>query len=972
MSKVLLQLIICSILIISGLQAQSFQGPALGSSKGGVTQTTDFFPKTIALGQPKEFFIGNEETEYKDTPEYFNFAKPSPPEGSNYYIDKTALNKSLSASGGPILFNSFNGINMTNSIPPDPNLAAGPNHIIATVNTAFSIWDKSGNKLKTIDGSVWVKQIIPLAGTIICDPKITYDHFNNRWIMVWLTENTTLLTSYWTISVSKDSSALGTWYSWATPCNFNGPDSTNNLGDYEGVGFDKDCIYLTGNQFDITSGHYQYSKIRIIPKAQLYANTAGPITWWDFWNITIPGSSSSANTLRPTYVWGAPDAYYLIQANGAGANFLSLYKITTPVIAPVLTGVRVPCTNYGAAGNADQLGGSFLGSTEMLIETGGSAIKNEAKYRDGYLWATHIVRNPVDPLYTSIHYVKIDVNTNTTVEDVVFGGAGTSYFYPAIVVDQNHNMAITFSRSGDNEYVGSYYTFKLSTDPPGLSSSALLQSGKGNYVLDYSGGRNRWGDYSGICIDPADPNNLWMISEFASGKNIWATYIGGLRLVPYSGLKLTSNVNSIDFGNVELGKSSNVYTAMLKNYGTTDINITSISVQKGPFSNTDNLSFPIKLSSYDSLVLHYTYTPTQLGNVQDTFIVTNNDPNFSRISVTGKGYKIDAANPSTFYASSGTNNTGNILTINPSTGAGSNIGASLYPAMTGIAVNPKTKVIYGISTYTDSTEFVRINASAGDAYNLFTAPVGTMAGIAFDTSGTLYAAYRNGLIYSVNLGSKTMVQVCSTKVKLGSITFDSKTNELWGSPYITLGANKDMLFKINTATGDTANVGKTGFNILTNCMSFDEQGNLFGATGTAAASNNYISINKTTGAGTIVGSIGLNNITGMSYSSQGPSAVNSETVLPLAYSLMQNYPNPFNPSTTIEYSIPKASNVKITIYNILGEVMELLDNSFHQAGNYKVTWNPGKIASGVYFYELKAVSSSGDDFSQMKKMIMLK
>jgi hypothetical protein len=967
MNKIYLLIIICILLTISLAHAQTYQGPLQGGLSTGVIQTTDFFPKTSGLIQPKEFQIGNEEAEYKEAPEYYNFPTPTPKEGSNYYSDKSISYKKLSASGAPILFKTFNGINMTNSIPPDPNLAAGPTHIVATVNTTFNVWDKSGNLIKSIDGSAWVRQIAADAGGTICDPKIVYDHFDNRWIMVWLTINTPALKSYWTVSVSKDSSALGTWYSWATPCNLNGTDSTNYYGDYEGVGFDKDCIYISGNNFDITTGNYGYSKLRIIPKAQLYANTAGAITWWDIWNISVPGSGTSAFCIRPAYIWGIPDAYYLVQANTNGSNFLSLYKITNPVTAPVLTGAKIPCTNYSPAPNVNQLGGSTL-----LIETGGSRVQSEPKYRDGYLWTVHTVRNPLDPNYTSLHYTIIDVNTNTAFEDAVFGAVGSNYMYPDVIVDKSDNMALTFSRSGDNEYIGSFYTAKLLSDPPGLTTSYLLNSGKANYVVDYGAGRNRWGDYSGFCVDPTDENNLWMISEFASSKNVWGTYIGGLRLVPFTGLKLFTSTPSVSFGNVEVSFTSSINTVVLRNYGTLNVNISGVPALVGPFSLLDNLTFPITLSSYDSLVLHFKFSPVQAGTYQDTFLVSNNDPTFSSLVLKGKGFKIDAASPSTFYASSGSNNNGDILTINPSTGAGTNLGPSLYSIMTGLAVNPKTKLIYGVSTNSDSTEFIRINSSGGDSYNLFTVPVGAVTSVAFDTSGNLFAAFRNGYLYSVNLSAKTVTQICTTKVRLTAITFDSQTNELWGTPYIPIGSNKDMLFKINPTTGDTTNVGKTGLNVLTNCISFDDQGNLYGVTGSTGVANNFISINKSTGKGTSVGSIGLNYITGLSYSSPGAASVNSEQVLPVAYNLSQNYPNPFNPSTSIEYSIPKASNVKITIYNILGEVVDLLDNTFRQAGSYKVTWNPGRIASGVYFYELKAVSSSGDQFSQMKKMIMLK
>ncbi len=88
---------------------------------------------------------------------------------------------------------------------------------------------------------------------------------------------------------------------------------------------------------------------------------------------------------------------------------------------------------------------------------------------------------------------------------------------------------------------------------------------------------------------------------------------------------------------------------------------------------------------------------------------------------------------------------------------------------------------------------------------------------------------------------------------------------------------------------------------------------------------------------------------------------------PSDFSLKQNYPNPFNPSTTIEYSIPKSSEVKLKIYNTLGEEIKTLVNSFKQAGKYKVNLDLSKFSSGVYFYRLKAGS-----YNQTRKMILLR
>lgn len=91
------------------------------------------------------------------------------------------------------------------------------------------------------------------------------------------------------------------------------------------------------------------------------------------------------------------------------------------------------------------------------------------------------------------------------------------------------------------------------------------------------------------------------------------------------------------------------------------------------------------------------------------------------------------------------------------------------------------------------------------------------------------------------------------------------------------------------------------------------------------------------------------------------------------YTLMQNYPNPFNPSTVIKYSVPEAGNVKIILYNALGqEIMELV-SGFKSAGTYELNLNAGSLSSGVYFYRLTASSSNGkNNFTAARKLMLLK
>jgi hypothetical protein len=85
------------------------------------------------------------------------------------------------------------------------------------------------------------------------------------------------------------------------------------------------------------------------------------------------------------------------------------------------------------------------------------------------------------------------------------------------------------------------------------------------------------------------------------------------------------------------------------------------------------------------------------------------------------------------------------------------------------------------------------------------------------------------------------------------------------------------------------------------------------------------------------------------------------------YYLGQNYPNPFNPSTIIEYSLPEASNIKLSVFNALGQQVKIVENVFKNAGNYQVTLNANDLNSGIYFYKIEA-----GQFSQIRKMILVK
>jgi hypothetical protein len=88
---------------------------------------------------------------------------------------------------------------------------------------------------------------------------------------------------------------------------------------------------------------------------------------------------------------------------------------------------------------------------------------------------------------------------------------------------------------------------------------------------------------------------------------------------------------------------------------------------------------------------------------------------------------------------------------------------------------------------------------------------------------------------------------------------------------------------------------------------------------------------------------------------------------PAKFELSQNYPNPFNPVTTIRFTIPQSGNVRLAVYNVLGEQVAELVNGFMEAGIHTVNFNALELNSGIYVYEIEA-----NGFVQSRKMILIK
>ena len=551
-----------------------FQGPAQGTSAQGAIANTAAAAsiEPLALPEGGGRVIPTGRIQPVQAPEGTQ-PLSSLPAGSNEVDDTAALGgvqpESISGSlvasfeGPPDIPDVFGFL----SIPPDPITAVGPNHVIGAVNTSFEIFSKSGAMQARVDATVWFENVLPGLGDPrdsplgrAFDPKVIFDHFENRWVLVYLAIDRDPTTQSWIlVSVSDDADPHGSWCNWALRGDVNGSTPSGNWADYQGLGFDDQAVYIVPNQFSF-SFEFDYSKIRILPKSTLYSPSCPAITWTDIWDVRFPGAGFDdfpAATVRPAVTFGTPGVEYLM-ANSyffpPNNNFMVLYTLTNPLNNPTLSAAAVPVARSDPPPNANQRGGSVPNperdpncANPCLIDVGGNRIRNVV-YRDGSVWTAHSVADAGSPQLARARYVRVSVAGPTLIEDVSFGSPDCWYYYPALTTDAGSNMAIVFNRScSDNaaqpEYAGIRYTTRI--DGAALQPSAELKAGEANYVKTYGGSRNRWGDYSGAAVDPADPGSIWIFGEYAaSPDDTWGTWFGQIQFSDPPPLALAQTVTA--------------------------------------------------------------------------------------------------------------------------------------------------------------------------------------------------------------------------------------------------------------------------------------------------------------------------------------------------------------------------------------------------------------------------------------------
>jgi hypothetical protein len=432
------------------------------------------------------------------------------------------------------------------AIPPDPHGAAGNSGIIAIGNFIIEARNKGGHLVWRDALGDFFAPVSPLMPTTF-DPKIIYDQYEDRFVVVWLdlvfsSPRVAISTSNISrilVAVSKDGNPkTPTAADW----HYHAINAKTLIGtgerwaDYPGLAIDEEAIYITANMFSFAPpSRFGGVRLWIIGKGAsggFYDGGAASVAVHDPY-----ASAGIITTTQPAHVFGDGGAglgigTYLVSYSGITDtvdNYVQIVRVDNPLTAPTFSQQFVNIGNIESFPQGVLLDAPQSG-TARVIEVFDRRALN-AVWRDNALWMTADIRPNSGPdlNQTTAHWW----NLNTTAPAVVtpndqgnIGGEdiapGAFTFYPAVAVNRDGFAAFGFSASAPTIFAGAYVTGRAAGDAPGsVRSSEVVHEGVDYYVRAFSSSTtvsSRWGDYTGIAVDPTSNDFFWVFNEFADQR----------------------------------------------------------------------------------------------------------------------------------------------------------------------------------------------------------------------------------------------------------------------------------------------------------------------------------------------------------------------------------------------------------------------------------------------------------------------
>jgi len=403
---------------------------------------------------------------------------------------------------------SFASLPQYYSVPYDAAIATSGSQVLVMTNNEFAVYDKlSGIKQSS---GLYINFFGTAAGGGY-DPKCYYDAAAGRFVMVVLEWATNPNRAQVDIAVSQTSDANGAWSKYIYDATLTGSTATGTWSDYPGLGFDDKNVYLATNQFSF-SGAFQFSKLRVWSKAELYSGTRA--SYIDFAGIRN-ADGSNAFAIKPARTLSPSTTGRFLATRPSGGSSVSIWTITGTFPNVTLSAARtVSIGSYSVGPDAQQPGSS------VRIDTGDCRTQDVVWRSGHYHTAFTEKKGNGNKAVTAVRYLDV-TDAGSVTRDVTYAASGIWLYYPAVSTDAAGNVAMAFERSSGSEHVSLYQTRMPSGGS--FESSQRLTAGVAPNT------RGRWGDYNGVANDPSDSSRVWLYGGYGVTNNRWATWIASVK-----------------------------------------------------------------------------------------------------------------------------------------------------------------------------------------------------------------------------------------------------------------------------------------------------------------------------------------------------------------------------------------------------------------------------------------------------------
>ncbi|MCX6249751.1 MAG: PKD domain-containing protein [Bacteroidetes bacterium] len=425
---------------------------------------------------------------------------------------------------------NFDGMSTQGPVPPDTYGEAGPNHYFQVVNLTYQIFNKTGTSLlgPLPNSSMWSGMPNNANSG---DPVVVYDEQADRWLFSQLSiPNGSTGPFYQMIAVSQTPDPTSTWYRWEY--------QFTDLPDYPKFGVWPDGYYMSCNRF--TAAYYNWDGIGAVVfdrTAMLAGNSNAQMILFTLSNSSEAYSLLPSDCDGPFPAMGTPN--YFTNIYTGSPYHLGIYEFhtdwTTPSNSTFSNFLNLPVATFNASFTA---GVPQYGTTTRL-----DLLNDRLMYRLQYrkfndhhtMLCNHTVNAGSDVAGVRWYELRKTSGNWFVYQQSTYSPDTVYRWMGSLAMDTSGTIALGYSASSSYIYPSIRYTGRRSGDPLGQMTinERRIINGTGSQTGIWSG-RSRWGDYSGMCVDPSEPYTFWYTQEYYTtiSNASWRTRIASFQFGP--------------------------------------------------------------------------------------------------------------------------------------------------------------------------------------------------------------------------------------------------------------------------------------------------------------------------------------------------------------------------------------------------------------------------------------------------------